>query len=143
MRNRMLKSMSPGNIYSGLLEMKDLVQRLPSRMNRILDAAADNKLGIKFDTGIDAHGFMLGLQTVANRITVGLVLAALIVGAAWMMQVPTSFRIWGYPGLAMLLFLAAAAGGLLLLLNIITTDRQKRHKAASTGRNGRNGGPST
>jgi predicted unusual protein kinase regulating ubiquinone biosynthesis (AarF/ABC1/UbiB family) len=143
MRNRMLKSMSPGNIYSGLLEMKDLVQRLPGRVNRILDAAADNKLGFKFDTGIDAHGFMLGLQTVANRITVGLVLAAMIVGAAMLMQVPTSFRIWGYPGLAMLFFLGAAAGGLALLLNIITTDRQKRHKAASSTENGRNGGSST
>ena len=142
MRNRMLKSMSPGNIYGGLLEMKDLVQRLPGRVNRILDAAADNKLGIKFDTGLDAHGFMLGLQTVANRITVGLVLAALIVGAAMLMQVPTSFRIWGYPGLAMLFFLGAAAGGLMLLINIITTDRQKRHKAASTPKNGRNGGAS-
>jgi len=142
MRNRMLKSLSPGNIYGGLLEMKDLVQRFPSRVNRILDAAADNKLGIKFDTGLDAHGFMLGLQTVANRITVGLVLAALIVGAAMLMQVPTSFRIWGYPGLAMLFFLGAAAGGLMLLINIITTDRQKRHKAASSPNNGRNGGAS-
>lgn len=143
MRNRMLKSLSPGNIYAGLLEMKDLVQRFPGRVNRILDNAADNKLGIKFDTGIDAQGFMLGLQTVANRITVGLVLAALIVGAAWMMQVPTSFRIWGYPGFAMLLFLGAAAGGLALLLNIITTDRQKRRKAASSANNGRSGGHST
>jgi len=142
MRNRMLKSLSPGNVYAGLLEMKDLVQRFPSRVNRILDNAADNKLGIKFDTGIDAQGFMLGLQTVANRITVGLVIAALIVGAAWMMQVPTSFRIWGYPGLAMLFFLGAAAGGLMLLINIITTDRQKRHKAARSA-NGRNGGSAT
>ena len=143
MRNRMLKSMSPGTIYAGLLEVKDLAQRLPGRVNRILDAAAENKLGFKLDAGIDGHGFMLGLQTVANRITFGLVLAALIVGAAMLMQVPTSFRIWGYPGLAMLFFLGAAAGGLVLLLNIIMTDRQKRHKAASNGGNGRNGGPLT
>ena len=139
MRKHMLKSMSPGNVYAGLLEMKDLVQRFPGRVNRILDAAADNKLGFKFDTGIDAHGFMLGLQTVANRITVGLVLAALIVGAAMLMQVPTSFRIWGYPGLAMVFFLGAAAGGLVLLLNIIMTDRQKRRNAASGPPHG-NGG---
>jgi hypothetical protein len=141
MRKRMIKSMSPGNIYAGMLEMKDLVQRFPGRVNRILDAAADNKLGFKFDTGIDAHGFMLGLQTVANRITLGLVLAALIVGAAMLMQVPTSFRIWGYPGLAMLFFLGAAAGGLVLLLNIITTDRQKRRRAASHTPHTKNGGP--
>lgn len=51
-----------------------------------------------------------GLQTVANRIALGLVLAALIVGAAMLMRVPTRFTIFGYSGLAMLLFIAAAGG---------------------------------
>src|SRR3954469_16156127 len=54
MRQRMLKSVSSGSIYGGLLEVKDLVTRLPSRMNKILDAAADNRLGLKLDTGLDA-----------------------------------------------------------------------------------------
>lgn len=130
MRQRMVKTLSPGNIYGGLLEVKDLVTRFPARVNKILDAAADNKLGLKLDTGLDAHGFMLGLQTVANRITVGLVLAALIVGAAMLMNIPTRFTIFGYPGLAMLFFLGAAAGGLMLLLRIALADRRKRHEAA-------------
>jgi len=130
MRQRMLKAVSPGNIYGGLLEVKDLVTRFPARVNKILDAAAENKFGFKLDTGIDAHGFMMGLQTVANRITFGLVLAALIVGAAMLMQVPTSFTIFGYPGLAMLFFLGAVAGGLFLLLRIVVADRRRRHEAA-------------
>jgi predicted unusual protein kinase regulating ubiquinone biosynthesis (AarF/ABC1/UbiB family) len=141
MRQRMLKAVSPGNVYAGLLEMKDLVTRLPSRVNKILDATASNQFGFKIDTGIDAGGFMLGLQTVANRITVGLVLAALIVGAAMLMQIPTSFTIFGYPGLAMLFFLAAASGGLTLLVHIALTDRQRRREAAARHRNGGNGGP--
>ena len=140
MRQRMLKTVSPGNIYAGLLEVKDLVTRLPARVNKILDATADNKLGFKLDTGIDAHGFMLGLQTVANRITVGLVLAALIVGAAMLMRIPTSFTIFGYPGLAMLFFLAAVGGGLLLLFTIAVTDRRKRKQAAHPHHQ-HNGGP--
>jgi len=140
MRQRMLKTVSPGNVYAGLLEVKDLVTRLPARVNKILDATADNKLGFKLDTGIDAHGFMLGLQTVANRITVGLVLAALIVGAAMLMRIPTSFTILGYPGLAMLFFLAAVAGGLLLLFTIAVSDRRKRKQAAHP-HHSPNGGP--
>jgi predicted unusual protein kinase regulating ubiquinone biosynthesis (AarF/ABC1/UbiB family) len=139
MRQRMLKTVSPGNIYGGLLEVKDLVTRFPARVNKILDAAADNKLGLKLETGIDAHGFMMGLQTVANRITVGLILAALIVGASMLMRVPTTFTIFGYPGLAMLFFLAAVIGGLTLLLNIALTDRRKRKQAQP--QHGRNGGP--
>jgi predicted unusual protein kinase regulating ubiquinone biosynthesis (AarF/ABC1/UbiB family) len=140
MRQRMLKTMSPGNVYAGLLEVKDLVTRLPSRVNKILDATADNKIGFKVDTGIDAAGFMMGLQTVANRITIGLVLAALIVGAAMLMQIRTSFTIWGYPGLAMLFFLSAVAGGLSLLFKIALTDRRNRKEAAAA-HHARNGGP--
>ena len=62
----------------------------------------------------------------ANRITVGLILAALIVGAALLMRVDTSFRIWGYPGLAIIFFLAAAGGGIALLINILFYDKSGR-----------------
>ncbi|MEO6872260.1 MAG: hypothetical protein ABI233_08595 [Chthoniobacterales bacterium] len=56
----------------------------------------------------------------------GLVLAALIVGAAMLMRVDTSFHIWGYPGLAILLFLAAAGGGIALVVNILFYDKTSR-----------------
>jgi ABC-type polysaccharide/polyol phosphate export permease len=69
-----------------------------------------------------------GLQKVANRITLGLILAALIVGAAMMMRVETSFRILGYPGLAMLLFLLAGTGGLWLAFQILTHDRAAKRR---------------
>src|SRR6185369_827730 len=46
MNQRLVKSMSAGNVFSGMLEVKDLVNRLPGRVNKILDAAANNQLGI-------------------------------------------------------------------------------------------------
>jgi predicted unusual protein kinase regulating ubiquinone biosynthesis (AarF/ABC1/UbiB family) len=122
MNQRMIKSLSPGGVFSSVLEMKDMVDRLPGRVNKILDNAANNQLGIKVDTGIDAAQFMIGLQKVANRITVGLILAALIVGAALLMQVETNFRIFGYPGLAMTCFLGAGGIGLALLLHTLWKD---------------------
>ena len=63
---------------------------------------------------IDEGAVIEGLQKVANRITLGLILAALIVGAAMIMRVETSFRLFGYPGLAMILFIMAGTGGLWL-----------------------------
>ena len=48
------------------------------------------------------------------------------VGAALLMRVETSFRIWGYPGLAMMCFLAAAAGGLWLVISIVVQDQKKK-----------------
>ena len=122
MQQRLLKSLSPGNLFSGVLELKDLVQRLPARLNKIIDAIANNEMKISVDA-IDEKTLVLGFQKVANRITVGLIIAALIVGAAMMMRVETSFRIWGYPGLAILLFLAAAGGGIVLLINILFYDK--------------------
>jgi ABC-type polysaccharide/polyol phosphate export permease len=65
---------------------------------------------------------------VANRITMGVVLAALIVGAAMLFQVETSFRILGYPGFAMLLFLVAAGAGFALLITIAVHDRRDTAK---------------
>ena len=52
----------------------------------------------------------------------------LIIGAALLMRVETSFRLFGYPGLAILLFLAAAAGGLMLVISIVMNDIKARHK---------------
>jgi hypothetical protein len=65
---------------------------------------------------------MAGFQKVANRITLGLLLAALIIGAAMLMRVDTAFRILGYPGLAIIFFLLAAGGGLALMLTILLKD---------------------
>jgi len=121
MRARMLKSASPGNLFSGILEMKEFVERLPGRVNKILDAVANNQLEVKVDA-IDEARLMTGFQKVANRITMGLVLAALIIGAAMLMPVETSFRIFGYPGLAIILFLFAAGGGIALMLSILFKD---------------------
>jgi len=125
MQQRLMKSLSPGNLFGGVLELKDLLQRLPSRINKIIDAVANNEMKISVDA-IDEKTLVVGFQKVANRITVGLIIAALIVGAAMMMRVETSFRIWGYPGLAILLFLAAAGGGIVLLINILFYDKGEK-----------------
>jgi len=125
LQRRLVKSLSPGNLFSGVLELKDLLQRLPARLNRFFDALANNELKVSVDA-IDEQKLMVGFQKVANRITVGLVVAALIVGAALLMRVDTTFRIWGYPGLAIIFFLAAAGCGVALLINILFYDKSDR-----------------
>jgi ubiquinone biosynthesis protein len=121
MRRRLLRAASPGHLFSSMLEVNELVQKLPSRLNRALDRIAENDLQLRVDA-IDETALISGLQKIANRITMGLVLAALIIGAAMLMQVRTTWTILGYPGLAMILFLAAAVGGVFLLYNIIAHD---------------------
>jgi predicted unusual protein kinase regulating ubiquinone biosynthesis (AarF/ABC1/UbiB family) len=125
MRHRFRKSLSPGNLFTAMIDARDFLERLPRRVNRILDLLASNRLEVKVDA-LDERTLMEGFTKIANRITMGLVLAALIVGAAQLMQVQTTFRIAGYPGLAIILFLAAAAGGAALVIDIFLADRKHR-----------------
>ena len=104
---------------------------MPARINKIIDAVANNEIKVSVDA-IDEKTLVVGLQKVANRITVGLIIAALIVGAALLMRVETTFRIWGYPGLAILFFLAAAGGGMALLINIVFYEKRRSKVNASS-----------
>src|SRR5262249_4317408 len=119
--NRIGKSIELGNVLSAAIEVKEFAEKLPTRINRILDAVGNNELKIGVDA-IDEKIVLEGLQKVANRITLGLVLAALIVGAALMMRVETSFKILGYPGLQAIFFMLAAAAGVILIINIAFYD---------------------
>jgi predicted unusual protein kinase regulating ubiquinone biosynthesis (AarF/ABC1/UbiB family) len=123
MQQRLLKTLAPGNVFSSLIDLKDFAEKLPVRVNRILDAIGKNEFKIKVDA-IEEKVLLDGLQKIANRITMGLVLAALIIGASMLMRVETSFKILGYPGLPMIFFLLAAGGALALLASIVANDRQ-------------------
>jgi ubiquinone biosynthesis protein len=124
MRRRMLKSATPANIFAAAMDVREFAERLPGRVNKILDSMAANDLRFKVEV-IDQGSIIEGLQKVANRIALGLVLAALIVGAAMLMRVPTTLTIFGYPWIAMLLFLAAAAGGFWMAWTILAGDVRK------------------
>jgi predicted unusual protein kinase regulating ubiquinone biosynthesis (AarF/ABC1/UbiB family) len=124
MRRRMLKSATPANVFSAAMDVREFAERLPGRVNRILDSLVASDLRFKVEV-IDQGSIIEGLQKVANRIALGLVLAALIVGAAMLMRVPTRLTIFGYPWLAMLLFLTAAAGGFWMAWTIIAGDVRK------------------
>ena len=97
------------------------------RVNRVLDALAASELKMKVEV-IDDGAIIEGLQKVANRITLGLILAAMIVSAAMVMRVDTTFRILGYPGFAMILFLLAGIGAGYLAVQIIRHDRTVHHR---------------
>ena len=122
---QMRESSSPSALFSRLMEMKELVEEMPGRLNRLLTKLNDDGLRIDVDA-LDETLLIEGFQKVANRITSGLILAALIVGAAMLMQVPSELQILGYPALAIVLFLLAAAGGVRLLWTIMRDDRKSR-----------------
>jgi predicted unusual protein kinase regulating ubiquinone biosynthesis (AarF/ABC1/UbiB family) len=126
-QRQLWRNLSPGHLLSTLVEVKTLAEEMPRRANRILETLAANDLRLKVDA-IDEKNLLGGLQKIANRITLGLVLAALIIAGAMLMRVETRFTLLGYPGFSMLLFLAAAAGGIALALSIVMSDVKARKR---------------
>ena len=121
MRAKMYKELKPENLFSVALETKKLAEHLPERLNKLSENLANNEFKIKVDA-IDQDRFTDGFQKVANRITLGLIIAAMIVGASMLMSVPSPFTIFGYPGLAIIFFMIAAFGGIVLSYIIIFKD---------------------
>ena len=122
MHEQTVKSFAPGNLFALMLETKEFLQELPSRLNHLMQLMASNKLRLKVDT-FDENLIITSLQKIANRITLGLILAALIIGASLLMRVDTAFRIFGYPGVAMIFFFLATGGALALAWQIMRSDR--------------------
>jgi predicted unusual protein kinase regulating ubiquinone biosynthesis (AarF/ABC1/UbiB family) len=127
MGQRLRRDLTKGNVYSSLLEMKEFTAGLPSRLNRIMDAVTNSELEVKV-TATDAKTVLDGMQKIANRITAGIVLAGLLVGASLLMRVPTHFQLFGFPGLAILCFTAAATGGFWLVISVFVQDYKSGRK---------------
>jgi ubiquinone biosynthesis protein len=96
-----------------------MIAGLPHDLSHLLRAARRGKLEINIEV---AHLKHVGnqLDGAANRLTVGLVVAALIVGSAIVMTVP------GLHWLGMTGFLAAALNGFWLLISIWRSNRADR-----------------
>ncbi|TWT76058.1 putative protein kinase UbiB [Posidoniimonas polymericola] len=122
MRLHSRQRLSLQQAYNAMLEGADLLQHLPQRANRITELIASNGLKVEVDA-IDEHKLIAGLEKVANRVTTGLVLAALIVGASLMMHLETSLTLLGYPAIALVFFISAATFGLVLVYRSMTTDQ--------------------
>jgi len=128
LQRNLMQSIAPNNLIGGVVEIKEFVEKLPGRVNKILDTIGNNEFKVDVNA-IDEKIVLEGLQKVANRISLGLILAALIVGASMLMRVETPFKIFGYPGFAMIFFLLAAIAGVALVITIVMTDVKARKKS--------------
>jgi len=131
LRERMRQSASPGNVLAAALEAKEFAEKLPGRVNKVMDALAEGHLTLHVK-GIDEAELMRGIQKLANRVTTGVVVAALIVGAAMIMRIETGAELFGYPALAIVLFLLAALAGVWLVTSSLLNDLPQRRRRGPT-----------
>jgi predicted unusual protein kinase regulating ubiquinone biosynthesis (AarF/ABC1/UbiB family) len=127
MRKKMLQSAAPSNLLANALEAKEFAEKFPGRVNKVMDALAEGQLTLNVQ-GIDEKELMRGVQKLANRLTTGLVVAALVIGAALIVRVDARPKIFGYPAVAIVLFGIAAAAAAWLLVSIAIADLPQRRR---------------
>ena len=106
-------------------EMLSLIADLPHDLSRLLRAARRGRLEIRIDvTNLKHVGNQL--DGAANRLVVGIIVAALIIGCSIVMTVPGGPTLLGLPLFGLLGYLGAAIGGVWLLLSIWKSSRADR-----------------
>ena len=111
--------------WQTITEMLDLAVGLPQDLSRLLHAARNGRLELHIDV---THLKRVGnqLDNAANRLTVGVVVAALIIGSSIVMTVPGGPTLFGLPAFGLFGFLGAGLGGAWLLLSIWRSGRANR-----------------
>ncbi len=106
-------------------EVLALMAGLPRDLSRLLRAARRGRLEMHIDV---THLKHVGnqLDSAANRLVVGIVIAALIIGSSIVMTVPGGPTLLGLPFFGLLGYLGAAVGGVWLLLSIWKSNRANR-----------------
>ncbi|HJR25535.1 MAG TPA: AarF/UbiB family protein [Acidimicrobiales bacterium] len=127
MRKKLLQSASPGNVLSAAMQAKEFAERLPARVGQVMDALAEGQVTINLK-GLDEENLMRGVQKLANRVAAAVVVAALVIGAALIMRIETEAELFGYPAVAIVLFLLAAVGGILLVGSMLLSDLPQRRR---------------
>jgi ubiquinone biosynthesis protein len=125
MRGRLRRSFSPANLASEAMELQALLREAPRKVSDVLSLLADNRIQVKV-VGLEESHLIESMHKIANRISAGVITAALIVGAAMLMRVETTMRLFGYPAIALVLFVIAAALGLGIVASALLGDRKAK-----------------
>jgi predicted unusual protein kinase regulating ubiquinone biosynthesis (AarF/ABC1/UbiB family) len=125
MRARLRKSLSSPNLASEAMELQTLVRDAPRKISDTLSLLAENRMQVRL-VGLEDSQLMENLQKIANRVSAGIVAAALILAAALMMRVQTASTLFGYPTLAVLLMMLGAGVGLAIVYHSLRRDRKAR-----------------
>lgn len=123
MRKRLRQTFSPANLAGEAIELQALMQDAPRKVSALLSLLAENRLQIRM-VGLQESHLVENLQKIANRIATGLIVAALILASALLLRTDVGPKLFGYPALALLLFLVATGLGLGIVISALRSDRR-------------------
>lgn len=121
LRRQALGSLSPANLASEWLDLQELARHTPQHVASILRTLAENRLRVRID-GLEESHMMESLQKIANRISTGLIIAALVVAGALTARLRAGPMLLGLPLVSTLFIVVAAVLGLGLILSALRRD---------------------
>ncbi len=112
------RDISTERLMSLALEVRSFLYDVPLSLRRVLTQLANNELrvGIEIEK---AEQMQVAVRDVANRITLGVITAALIMGSALLVRVGAGHTIFDLPIIAFLGFLMAAGLGIFVVVQIL------------------------
>ncbi|MBI5642590.1 MAG: phosphotransferase [Deltaproteobacteria bacterium] len=121
-----VERMSPKSVFKGtakaLSDYGELAHRFPGDAGKIMTKILDDKLSIVFKhRGLD--DFIGEMDRSSNRLTLGIIIAALIVGSSMVISTEAAPKVFGYPALGIIGFIIASILGLWLALQIIRSGK--------------------
>lgn len=125
MRGRLRRAFSPAGLAGDMIELQGLVREAPRKLSDLLSLLSENRLKVCV-TGLEESHLMESLQKIANRIATGVIVAALLIASALLMRVDTGTRLFGYPALAMVVFLIGVVLGLTIVISALVSDRKAK-----------------
>ncbi|MBJ6978790.1 AarF/UbiB family protein [Luteimonas sp. MC1895] len=126
MRQRMRQAFSPSRLAGDAMELQALLQEAPRKLSTILSLVSENKLRVNIG-GLQESRLTENLQKIANRVAAGVIVAALIMASAMLMRGDVvGPKLFGYPAVAMVMFLLASALGFGIVLSVLVSDRRPK-----------------
>jgi predicted unusual protein kinase regulating ubiquinone biosynthesis (AarF/ABC1/UbiB family) len=121
LRQKLVGSVSFGQAMVTALQTKQFMSALPTRISKALDIIADNAFRVKVDM-LDEDRLIEVIEKIANRVTIGLVVAAMILAGAFLMGRDAPHMLWVYPTLGLILTVVGLCVGVLVLARVFWND---------------------
>ncbi|BDZ70073.1 ubiquinone biosynthesis protein [Methanobacterium petrolearium] len=118
-RKLLLKKFSPKNMADlfkdNMFEMEHLVKNLPRNINRMVAKIDNGEIRVKYSDELSED-----IERTSNKLVVAIIIAALLLGSSWIIQIDKGPMVWGMPLLGFLGFAASGVLGLSLIIYIIS-----------------------
>jgi ubiquinone biosynthesis protein len=95
-----------------------LQRELPLRLSQIVEKIDRGELNIRFQHA-NLKGLRSTLENISNRLTLGIIIAALIIGSSMIITTGVKPLLFGFPALGIIGYMVSGVLGLWLVFNIL------------------------